>query len=115
MKVIDIPTLTSAGNAVNSGSEVLDDRHGASLDGQDAGQLEDDVLRAGPAAQLTGQLDPDHLGALELPGDVSHHVHGVSAAHTDAETACLELIILKALRSSCELRRRKDSKPLNHR
>ena len=55
---IGILTLTCAGNAVNSGSEVLDDGHGASLDGQDAGQLEDDVLGAGPAAQLTGQLDP---------------------------------------------------------
>ena len=55
----------------------------ASLDGKDAGQLEDDILGAGPA----GQLDPDHIGALELPGDVGHHVHSVSAAHTDTETA----------------------------
>ena len=58
LKVINISTLTCAGNAVNAGSEVLDDGHGASLDGQDAGQLEDDVLGAGPAAQITIQLDP---------------------------------------------------------
>ena len=80
-------SLTCAGDAVNSRSEVLDDGHGASLDSQDAGQLEDHVLGAGPAAELTGQLDTNHLGALELPGDVRHHVHGVSAANTDTETA----------------------------
>ena len=54
--------------------------HSTSLNSQD------DVLGDGPAAKLSGQLDPDHLGALKLPGDVSHHVHGVSAAHTDTET-----------------------------
>ena len=67
--------LTCAGDAVNSRSKVLDDGHGASLDSQDAGKLEDHVLGAGTAAELPGQLDTDHLGALELPGDVRHHVH----------------------------------------
>ena len=79
--------LTCAGDTVNSGSEVLNDGHGAALDSQDAGQLEDHVLGAGPAAELPGQLDTNHLGALDLPGDVRHHVHGVSAAHTATETA----------------------------
>ena len=65
---------------------MLDDRHGASLDGQDAGQLEDHVLGAGPAAQLPSQLDPYHIRALELPGNVSHHVHKVGADHTETET-----------------------------
>ena len=40
LKDIYILTLTCAGNAVNARSEVLDDRHGASLDAQDAGQLD---------------------------------------------------------------------------
>ena len=54
-------TLTCAGDAVHTGSEVLDDGHGASLHGKDAGQLEDDVLGAGPAAELPRQLDTDNL------------------------------------------------------
>ena len=58
----------------------------ASLDGKDAGQFEDHVHGAGPAAQLSDQLNPDHLGALELPGD-GHHIHSVGAAQTDTETA----------------------------
>ena len=67
-------------------SEVLDNRHGASLDGQEAGQLEDHVLGAGPAARLLGQLDPYHIGVLELPGNVSHHIHNAGADHTETET-----------------------------
>ena len=43
-------------------------------------------LGAGPAVQLSGQLNPDHLGALELPGD-GHNVHSVGAAQTDTENA----------------------------
>ena len=39
------------------------------------------------AAQLPDQLDPNHLGTVELPGDVGHHVHSVGAANTDTETA----------------------------
>ena len=45
------------------------------------------ILGADPAAELSCQLDTDHLGALELPGDVSHHVHSISTTYTNAETA----------------------------
>ncbi len=80
-------SLTCAGDAVNSRSEVLDDGHGASLDSQDAGQLEDHVLGAVPVVELPGQLHTNPLGALEIPENVRHNVHGVSATNTDAETA----------------------------
>ena len=52
---------------------------------ENAGQLKDHVLRAVPAAELSGQPYPDNLGALELPLDGGHHVHKVSAAHSDAD------------------------------
>ena len=76
-----------ARDGVDAGTEVLDDGAGAALDRENAGQLEYDVLGRRPAAQLAGQLDADHLGALELPRQASHHVHGVRAAHADAQAA----------------------------
>lgn len=48
------------------------------------------TLGRGPAVELAGELDADDLGALELPGNVGHDVHGVSTADADghhAETA----------------------------
>ena len=59
-------SLTCAGDAVNSRSEVLDDGHGASLDSQESGQLEDHVLGAVPVVELPGQLHTNPLGALEI-------------------------------------------------
>lgn len=33
------------------------------------------------------EVDANDLGALELPGEASHHVDSVSTANTDAQTA----------------------------
>ena len=61
----------SAADAVHSLAKVLDDVHGAALDSQDTSQLQDDVLGTGPAAQLAGQLDTNHLGETqEMPGTI---------------------------------------------
>lgn len=40
-----------------------------------------------PPAQLARELHANDLGALELPGDARHHVHGISAADANADTA----------------------------
>eukprot|EP00053_Salpingoeca_punica_P020385 m.211399 g.211399 ORF g.211399 m.211399 type:complete len:843 (+) comp18318_c0_seq1:197-2725(+) len=76
-----------AGEAADARAKVLDDGAGAALDGEDAGELEDDVLGRGPALELALEVDANDLGALELPGQASHHVDGVSAADADAEAA----------------------------
>lgn len=46
--------------------------------------LQDHILGAGPLGQLASQLDTNDLGALELPGQASHHVHSISTTHTDS-------------------------------
>mmetsp|Transcript_11978 Transcript_11978/g.32744 ORF Transcript_11978/g.32744 Transcript_11978/m.32744 type:complete len:250 (-) Transcript_11978:514-1263(-) len=59
----------------------------ATLHGQDACHLEDDILVRGPLGQLAGQLHANHLGALQLPGQASHDVHRISAAYTNGSHA----------------------------
>ena len=44
--MLQMVALPVAEIAVGAGAEVLDDRAGAALDGEHAGDLEDDVLRA---------------------------------------------------------------------
>jgi len=76
---------TSAGQGVNTGSEVLDDGTGTTLDSEDTSNLQDDILGGGPASHLSGQLDTDDLGALELPGNISHDIDGISSTDTDGD------------------------------
>lgn len=52
---------TRARDGVNSGSVVLHDGSGAALHGQDASDLQDDVLGRGPTRQGPGQLHSNHL------------------------------------------------------
>ena len=37
--------------------------------------------------KLAGQLDSEHLGGLELPGETSHHIDGISTSNTNAEAS----------------------------
>src|SRR5690242_606651 len=69
---------TSAGERLDTGSVVLDNGTSSALDGEDTSNLEDDVLGRSPARELTGELHTDNLGGLQLPGEASHDVDGVS-------------------------------------
>lgn len=77
----------SATYALDTGPKVFHDGPGSSFHRQDTGHLENDVLRTRPSFELPCQLHTDHFGAFQLPRYVGHHVHGVSATYTDAETA----------------------------
>ncbi|RNA19499.1 aconitate mitochondrial precursor [Brachionus plicatilis] len=76
-----------ARNGVDAWSKVLDNGASASFDGQDAGQLQNNVFGRGPSAQAAAQTDSDHFGTLELPGQTGHHVDSVGASHADAQAA----------------------------
>ena len=92
----------SAREGVNTGAGVLDDSAGTTLDGQDSGDLEDDVcglfvclhsriggdeptLGCRPAANLTGKVDLDDLGALQLPRNAGHNVYSVGTTDTASD------------------------------
>lgn len=60
-KLISFWLLTRAGNGVDSWSMVLYDGSSASLYSQDAGHLQDDILRRRPAGQGACQLHANHL------------------------------------------------------
>ena len=79
--------LAGGRDAVGAGSEVLDDRSGAALDGQHPGDLEDDVFRRRPAAERAGELDADHLRPADVEREAGHHVDGIGAADTDGNHA----------------------------
>lgn len=53
--------LTSTGDVVNSRPVVLNDGSSASLDSQDTGHLQDDVLGRRPARHLASQFHSYHL------------------------------------------------------
>lgn len=52
---------TGAADAVYARSKVLDDGTGTTLDGQDSGDLQDDVFGASPAFEFSSELDTDDL------------------------------------------------------
>src|SRR5207244_8517407 len=60
---------------------------GAALHGEDLGDLEDDVLRRGPAAERTREVDADELGPAHAEGAAGHHVDGVGTTHADGHHA----------------------------
>lgn len=77
-------THTSAGQGVNTGTVVLDDGTGTTLDGEETSDLKDDILGGGPAGHLTSETDTNDLGGLQLPGETSHNVDGISTTDTDS-------------------------------
>ena len=79
--------LAGGGQAAGAGPEVLDDGTGAAPDGEDVGDLEDDVLRCGPAVEFAGEVDADEVRPLEVPREAGHDVDGVGAAHADGNHA----------------------------
>lgn len=76
-------THTSARERVDTRTVVLDDSTSTTLDGQETGDLEDNVLRRGPARHLAGQTDTNDLGGLQLPGQTSHDIDSVSTTDTN--------------------------------
>ena len=77
--------LPGRGDRFRSGSEVLDDRAGAALDGEDAGHLEDDVLRCRPAGQAPGEADADQPRHTRVERPPGEDVDGVGPTHPDRD------------------------------
>jgi hypothetical protein len=75
--------LAGGRDAVGAGAEVLDDGTGAALDGEDLGDLQDDVLRARPTGELAGEVDADQLGPPDVEREGGHHIDGIGAADAD--------------------------------
>ena len=84
LKVAGILTVKGGTGAL---AEVLDDRAGAALHREDAGDLEDDVLRRGPARQRPAKVHADQLRHAGVERPARHHVDGVGAAHADRDHA----------------------------
>ena len=79
--------LAGGADGVDAGAEVLDDGVGAAGDGEDARELEDDVLGGGPAAHRAGELHADEARVEHLPREARHHVDRVGAADAGGERA----------------------------
>lgn len=77
-------THTSARERGNTRSVVLNDSTGTTLDSEKARNLQDDILRSGPAGHLTGKLDTNHLGSLQLPGKTSHDIDSIGTTDTNS-------------------------------
>jgi hypothetical protein len=79
----------SATEGFDTRAGVLDDGTCSALDGENAGDLEDDVLGGRPATNFPDEIDTNDLWALELPRKTSHDVNGISTSdaagnHTEA-------------------------------
>lgn len=61
---------------------VLDDGTCSTLDGENAGDLENDVLGGSPTTDFPDEIDTNDLWALELPRKTRHDVNGISASDT---------------------------------
>ena len=77
--------LAGCGNGVGAGAKVLDNGTGATLDGQLAGDFEDDVFGGGPTIQGPRELDADELWPAHTESAADHDVDGVGAAHADGD------------------------------
>ena len=72
-----------ARDRVDSRAKVLDDEARATLDGQEAGELEDHVLGRRPAVELAREVDANVVGRLELPRQVGHDVDRIGTTDAD--------------------------------
>ena len=70
-----------------AGTEVLDDRARPTLHGEDAGDLENHVLRRRPSRQRTGQANTDETRYSRVERPPRHHVDGVGTTDTDRDHA----------------------------
>ena len=75
-------THTGGRKRGNTRSLVLNNCTSTTLNSELAGNLKDDVLRCGPARQLTLKLNTNYLRTLQLPRNVSHHINSISTADT---------------------------------
>jgi hypothetical protein len=76
---------TSAREGLDSGTVVLDDGTGSTLDSKDTGDLEDDVLGGSPSAHLSVEVDTNDLGGLQLPRNTGHDVDSVGSSDTTGD------------------------------
>lgn len=77
-------THTSARQGVNTGTVVLDDGTGTTLDGEETGDLKDDILGGGPAGHLTSEADTNDVRGLQLPRETSHNIDGIGTTDTNS-------------------------------
>ena len=77
--------FAGAGHVFGAFAEVLDNGAGAALDGENAGDLEDDIFGGGPAAEFAFKMDADEFGKFEFPGHAGHDIDGVGAADADRD------------------------------
>lgn len=77
----------SARDGIDTRAMVLNDGASTTLDGQDIGDLENDILGRGPARELASKLDADNIGSLEFPREVGHDVDGIGTADTNSSHA----------------------------
>ena len=66
-------------------AEIFDDRTRAALHGENAGDLQDHVLRRGPARERAVQVHADELGHARVEGPARHDVDRVGAADADRD------------------------------
>ena len=79
--------LASSGKAASAFAKVFDNSVRATLNSQDACELEDDVLGSSEALELAGELHADHLRVLEFPREADHRIDSVCTAHANREHA----------------------------
>lgn len=73
---------TGTRERLDTGTVVLDNGTGSTLDSEDTGDLENNVLGRSPAVHLAVEVDTNDLGGLKLPGDVGHDVDSVGSTNT---------------------------------
>jgi hypothetical protein len=87
--------FTGTANAVGAFAEVFHDGTSTALNGQDTGDLEDNVFRGCPTRKLTGQFHTDYFWLLEFPWHSGHYVYCVGTTNTDGdhtEATCIRRV-----------------------
>lgn len=73
---------TSAAEGLDTRTSILDDGTSSTLDSENTSNLEDNILRGGPASNLASEVNTNNLGALEFPRNSSHDVDSISTTNT---------------------------------
>ena len=72
---------------VSTRSEVFDDGAGAAFDGEQPCHLQDDIFRARPTGQRSGETNTNDLGPTHIERKARHHVDCIGAADSDCHHA----------------------------
>jgi hypothetical protein len=62
---------------------VLNNSTSTTLDSEDIGNLQDNILRSSPAVELTSELDTNNIRGLKLPGEVGHDIDSIGTTDTN--------------------------------